>query len=172
MDENLIQIVDDHDTPMGRASKEEAWKRGLKHRIIRIMVEDEQGRVLLQKRSSNVKLYPNLWDNSVGGHVDADEDYAAAAQRELQEELGLTNVELADLGPAVQTNKEVEGKILNRFNKFYKAKVKGSVQIHSDPYEVSEVAWFTLDELERLAREHPEQITDGIEMFMRKYITL
>lgn len=172
MEENFIQIVDEHDKPIGRASKEEAWKKGLKHRIIRVMVEDEQGRVLLQKRSANVKLYPNLWDNSAGGHVDADEDYADAAKRELQEELGLTYVGLADLGPVIQTNKEAKGKILNRFNKFYKARVKGSVQIHFDPYEVSEVAWFTLDELRRLASEHPDQITDGIEMFMQKYIKL
>lgn len=34
-------------------------------------------------------LCPGLWDSSCSGHLDAGEDYDAAAVRELQEELGL-----------------------------------------------------------------------------------
>ncbi len=33
---------------------------------------------------------PGLWDSSCSGHLDAGEDYDAAAIRELQEELGLS----------------------------------------------------------------------------------
>ena len=50
MGRKLIQIVDEHDQPVGAASMDEAQTKGLWHRIVRVMVEDGQGHVLLQLR--------------------------------------------------------------------------------------------------------------------------
>ncbi|HIX78242.1 MAG TPA: NUDIX hydrolase [Candidatus Fusicatenibacter merdavium] len=49
-----------------------------------VIVEDEEGRVLLQKRSDN-----HCWGYA-GGSVELDEDVEDAAKRELLEETGLT----------------------------------------------------------------------------------
>lgn len=46
-------------------------------------------RVLLQKRSGDKDSFPNCYDCSSAGHVDAGEEFIAAAIRELREELGL-----------------------------------------------------------------------------------
>jgi len=94
----LIQIVDENDQPVGSATKQEAWDKGLIHRIVRIMLVNDKGEFLLQRRHPKKDIYPNCWDSSVAGHVDAGEDYDTAAKRELEEELGVTNVELATLG--------------------------------------------------------------------------
>lgn len=50
----------------------------------------EEGiRVLLQKRSADKDSFPNCYDCSSAGHLDAGEDFISAAQRELLEELSL-----------------------------------------------------------------------------------
>ena len=49
-----------------------------------VIVEDEAGRILLQKRSDN-----NCWGYA-GGSVELDENVEDAAKRELLEETGLT----------------------------------------------------------------------------------
>src|SRR5664279_859085 len=93
-----IIIVDEDDRPIGQATKPEVWAQGLRHRIVRIMIENDQGELLLQHRTPTMALYPNRWDNSVGGHVDAGEDYLTAAKRELDEELGITDTPLQEMG--------------------------------------------------------------------------
>ena len=44
--------------------------------------------LLLQKRSAQKDSFPGLYDISAAGHLDPGEDFAAAARRELAEELG------------------------------------------------------------------------------------
>ena len=48
--------------------------------------------LLLQKRSAQKDSFPGLYDISAAGHLDPGEDFAAAARRELAEELGVTLV--------------------------------------------------------------------------------
>src|SRR6267378_4049705 len=117
-----ILVVDENDKPIGEFSKDEVWQKGLLHRIVRIMVEDEQGRILLQKRSMDVDTFPGCWDHSAAGHVDAGEDYEEAAKRELQEELGISNATLYKVA-VYRTNNIFNGRKLNRFNALYKATV-------------------------------------------------
>ena len=52
--------------------------------------------VLLQLRAPQKKSFPNKWDISVAGHVDAGESPLQAVQREYQEELGI-NWDLGNL---------------------------------------------------------------------------
>jgi len=50
---------------------------------------NSEGQLFLQKRSMEKDVQPGKWDMSVGGHVDAGEEPADAAARELSEELGV-----------------------------------------------------------------------------------
>lgn len=163
-----IAIVDDNDNPIGESSKEEVWQQGLWHRIVRIMVEDEQGRILLQKRSMDVDTFPGCWDHSAAGHVDAGEDYEEAAERELQEELGISNATLQKV--AVYRTKNVfNGRKLNRFNALYKATIDSTQTLNLQESEVSEAKWFTLNETKRLLAEQPDAITDGLTQVITDY---
>lgn len=49
------------------------------------------GRVLLLKGSPTKKIWANLY-NGVGGHIEPGESMLAAAQREAEEEVGLSNL--------------------------------------------------------------------------------
>jgi isopentenyl-diphosphate Delta-isomerase len=169
MGDTLIQIVDEHDEPSGGTPKEVAQQKGLYHRIARIMVEDEAGDVLLQKRTADRELYPGRWDNSAAGHVDEGEDYLTAAKRELAEEIGLREVNLQEMG-YYQTHGSFEWRKLNRFNKAYKVVAPKDTEFSLQPEEVAEIKWFKPQELKQLIIDNPEQVTDGvIEVFQRFY---
>ena len=56
---------------------------------ISVLVLNNQGQVLLQKRSANKKYFPNTWALCTG-HVENGETPKEAALRELNEELGVS----------------------------------------------------------------------------------
>lgn len=84
-----LEYVNDKDEVVGIVSYEEANERQLAHRIARVFVFDDAGRLYLQRRSLNMNSAPGLWDQSAAGHVDIGESYEQAAARELEEELGV-----------------------------------------------------------------------------------
>lgn len=50
---------------------------------------DEQGRLLLMKRSDQSKMFPDYW-GLVGGYIEPGETPEEAAIREAKEEIGVT----------------------------------------------------------------------------------
>jgi len=87
--ERLI-LVDLHDRPCGYASKAECHDgQGLLHRAFSLFVLNSEGQVLMQKRSSQKRLWPMYWSNSCCSHPRKGETMEVAAQRRLREELGI-----------------------------------------------------------------------------------
>lgn len=167
MEPALIQIVDKNDAPVGSATKEKAQTEGLAHRIVIILIRDGEGHVLLQRRAPSVKLYPNCWDHSAAGHVDAGEDYETAAKRELREELGVSGVLLQE-ATYYYSEKEVAGRRLNRFHKAYQVVLPRNTTFSLQPEEVAAVHWFTHEEVLRLIAEHPEDVTGGVRTMVER----
>ena len=62
---------------------------GLRRLVVHVCVFNSRGQMLIQQRQSFKEGWPNLWDVSVGGGVQAGETTQQAARRELMEELGL-----------------------------------------------------------------------------------
>lgn len=122
-----IVVVDENDNEIGSAMLAEAWEKGLYHRIVSIFVMDYRGRILLQLRGPNVKIYPNCWDQAAGGHVDEGFSYDQAAVNELAEELDIRDVPLKLLGTFRTNNKLDDGRIINQFERVYLAKVPQGV---------------------------------------------
>jgi 16S rRNA (adenine1518-N6/adenine1519-N6)-dimethyltransferase len=83
-------VVDDQDQLLGDAPRAEVHGNNLRHRAVHILIFSHLGELFLQKRSRWKDRHPCLWDSSAAGHVDAGEEYDAAAHRELQEELGVS----------------------------------------------------------------------------------
>lgn len=85
----MFDVVDAEDRVIGQATRGEVHRGKLWHRAVHVLVFDRQGRVFLQKRSMAKDSAPGCWDSSCSGHLDAGEEYDAAAQRELGEEIGV-----------------------------------------------------------------------------------
>lgn len=85
----LLEVVDEQDRPTGQVlDKTIVHGRGLLHRVAHVWITDGN-RLLQQRRGLKTKIMPGRWDASASGHVDPGETYVQAAQRELQEEVGL-----------------------------------------------------------------------------------
>ena len=89
MSEEIFDVVNERDEVIGRETRREVHRTGLKHRAVHVFVFNSRGEVFLQKRSMTKDSSPGLWDSSASGHLDCGEDYDACALRELREEIGL-----------------------------------------------------------------------------------
>ena len=155
--EEYVDILDEQGIVTGEViTKKEAHKVGKWHRSIHVMIISEDNKkILLQKRCPLKDLFPNMWDISVGGHVSSGEDTLVAAKRELSEELGL-NPDDYDLVYVDEIKENfVDGDIIsNEFVTIYK--IINNVNINGiklQKEEVSEVKWFTKNEVEMLIKE-------------------
>jgi len=90
MDE-LIDIFNDRNESLNlRKMKSEAHKSGLWHRASHIWIYNNKSEILLQLRSGEKSIFPNLWDVSAAGHIGAGEEPIESAIRETEEEISLT----------------------------------------------------------------------------------
>ena len=96
-DGEIFDVVDESDNPTGTATRSEVHAQGLIHRAVHVFVLNRNGDLYLQKRSLHKDMNPGVWDSSVSGHLDAGENYADAAIRELGEEMGIHDVSSGDL---------------------------------------------------------------------------
>ncbi len=71
-------------------SRSDIHRLGKLHRVVHVYLFDAKGRLLLQRRSLTVDHFPGALTISVLGHVDAGESSMDTAERELEEELGLS----------------------------------------------------------------------------------
>ena len=84
----LIDIVDENNRPTGmKKEKLQAHQEGCWHRTTQIWVLNQEGEILVGKRSFNQYQDSGKWASYFGGHLLAAETYIEGALRELQEEL-------------------------------------------------------------------------------------
>lgn len=95
--EELVEIVDRDNTPIGAVTRRIMRQQNLIHRASYILVFNRQGQLFIQKRTATKDIYPGYWDLAAGGVVQAGETYLESAARELREELGVAGVKLRHL---------------------------------------------------------------------------
>src|SRR5215469_7129461 len=87
--ESLI-LVDEADREVGYMSKARCHEgRGVLHRAFSLLIFNDRGELLLQRRSAAKRLWPHYWSNSCCSHPRRAESMEAATHRRLYEELGL-----------------------------------------------------------------------------------
>lgn len=109
-----------------------------------VLIRDD-GKVLLQKRSANVKLSPGLWC-SPRGNLEADERAPQGAARELFEETGAV-VNPADLAFASMTHFVNDTRDGPAFAIFFTATAWTGTPEVREPHKADKLAWFDPDEL-------------------------
>jgi isopentenyl-diphosphate Delta-isomerase len=162
-----VDLVDGRDRVVGSATLGECLARGLLHRAVATAVSDGEGRVLLQRRSLRDAWHPGRWTLSSTGHVRSGESYAAAAKRELREELGLgcalRPVWKAAL-PRMKGGNLTELEIVTLF-------VGTTSETPTpDPAEVEDVRPFERGELKSLMRGR--KLTPDAKLLLKEYLSL
>lgn len=145
------------------ATREDCHKKGLWHKAVAVFILSEDNKkVLLQQRSANKKLWPSLWDVTVGGHVDSGELGYQTVIRETKEELGIviTQHDLEFIGAT--TSQNISGDIQNNhFNEYYI--VHKNINLNDvvlNREEVQSVKWFNVEELVKLINNNYQDLTE------------
>jgi len=143
--DELVVLVDRLDTPIGFAPKLAAHRDGLLHRAVSVLLFDDAGRVLLQRRAAGKYHSPLLWSNTCCGHPRPNESSREAARRRLREEMGVASCRLESAGRFVY--RAAVGRALVEFEVDHVYLGRWSGTPRPDPGEVASWRWCTLGEL-------------------------
>ncbi len=172
--EEYFDVLNEEGNYTGKVeSREKCHKEGLWHKAVVVFIINSKDQVLLQRRSPNKKLWPNMWDVTAGGHVLTGEFGFQTIIRETKEELGieLNKNEITFLGSSRSSN--VKGDIVNNhFNEYYIAnKDIDETKLKLQEEEVSEVKWIDKNEIIEKIKDNYNGITDkkGCWEYLIKY---
>jgi isopentenyl-diphosphate Delta-isomerase len=89
-DSEALILVDESDREVGHLSKALCHAgRGVLHRAFSLLIFNECGELLLQRRAVTKRLWPLYWSNSCCSHPRRNEPMDSAIHRRLHEELGI-----------------------------------------------------------------------------------
>ena len=144
----IFEIVNEENQIIGTAFRHECHGNpSLIHRTAHVVVFNQKGEILLQKRSKNKDIQPGKWDTAVGGHLDSGEDYETAAKRELAEELGIND-------DKIKLNFLFDSKIRNEIES---ENVRVFSIIHDGPFKFAE------DEIDEIKFWNANQLDTAME---------
>jgi len=165
MKDEIVIVVDDNDNVINYHKRDHAHNHKLRHRTAIVWIENSSGEVLIARRSFSKKSEPGRWSAAVAGTVSKGESYKETALREIIEELGVSGLELVEVGKVPLS--------LNNSN-FFMAMFKAVADLNIsdftiDENEVSEIKWINKDELFLDIANHPEQYVEGSDYYHKFY---
>lgn len=86
----MVILVNENDEQIGTMEKMEAHEKALLHRAFSVFIFNTNGEVLMQQRALTKYHSAGLWTNSCCSHPFPEETTYAAANRRLEEEMGLS----------------------------------------------------------------------------------
>ena len=156
MDE-LVDILDEKGNFTGEtAMKSKAHLLGLFHPTVHIWCYSKTGMVLLQQRGANKSTYPLKWDVSVAGHMGSGELPELSAQREVEEEIGVS-IDAAKLQRIgfFKMEKKHNAELWDReYTHTYLYEMDEHTSLEKQESEVEALAWISLEEFERQIQEN------------------
>ncbi|MGM8216434.1 NUDIX hydrolase [Bacillaceae bacterium W0354] len=141
-------IYDQYRRPTGKQMvRGEAFKEGDYHLVIHICLFNEKGEMLIQQRQSDRESWSNMWDVTVGGSAIVGETSQKAAQRELQEEIGV-HLDFSDKRPSLTVN------FSHGFDDYYLVQTELNIsELPLPTEEVKQVTWASKEEIIRRINE-------------------
>ena len=151
-----VILVDQADRPVGRMEKQEAHRKGLLHRAFSVFLLDGS-KLLIQRRALDKYHCGGLWTNTCCSHPAPGEPVLLAAERRLDEELGIKNARLRELDTFLYRAAFPNGLAEHELDHVLLGEYSGPVQ--PDPMEIAQVRWIDLEELQRDLQAFPQWYT-------------
>ncbi len=164
MNDEFFDVVNEQDEIIGRESRREVHRRGLKHRAVHVLVFNSRGELFLQKRSQAKDTFPGAWDSSAAGHLCCGEEYDPCAVRELEEEIGLKPASalerLFKIDACAETGQEHVW--------VYRSVCDDPVQLNREEIEAG--AWFPPNAITRWIGEKPGEFASSFSKIWQLYL--
>jgi isopentenyl-diphosphate delta-isomerase len=154
LSEERIIIVNSDDLVIGSIPRSRVTKQNI-FRVSSLFLYDENGKILLGKRASSKRNNPDKWSPIVNGTNAVGESYESNILKEIREEINiaLDKVELIKVVRVIENH--------DHFIAFFKAVIESDLPIDFDKNEMSEIRWFTKDELYEDLHKSPESFVPG-----------
>lgn len=161
----FVITVDPNDQAIGTAEKMEAHEKALLHRAFSVFVFNINNELLLHQRAISKYHSGGKWTNTCCGHPRPGENTTKAAQRRLDEEMGIQCI------------------LQHRFTFTYRAELDNGLTEHEidhvffglfdgtpqpDPSEVMNHRWVTLEIIAQEIKNHPEQFTEWFKICLNE----
>ena len=149
-----LALVDENDQMYGTMDKLAVHQKGLLHRALSVFIFNTNGELLLQQRAWGKYHSEGLWSNTCCSHPRPGENIMDAANRRLQEEMGLDTelsyafhfIYRADMGNGF-TEHEYDHVFIG---------VSDEAPI-PDPEEAADFKYMSMEVLEKELQEHPDK---------------
>jgi len=152
-------IVDENDQPIGLKLRDQLdFKKDI-YRVSALWLTNSRGQVLIAQRSLQKKNNPGKWGPAVAGTVEEDETYESNIEKECEEEIGLTGVELV----LSHKFKMPDDAPRRYFCQYFTATVdRPAESFVLQPEEVDAVKWVEPGGLRTDIDKHPDKYVNGV----------
>lgn len=162
----LLIVVDENDKKIGLENKLKCHMgKGILHRAYTIFIFNNNGQLLIQKRSKDKLLWPLSWEASCSSHPYEGENLIESAEKRLKEELGFT-CKLKDIGKfqyqAFYKNIGAENEICHLLIGKYNG------EIRPNPKEIAKWKWININTLREDIKQSPNKYAPWLEIALEK----
>ena len=138
-DDDVVVLVDERDAIIGVAPKLDVHRDGRLHRAVSVVLFDDKGRLMLQRRADGKYHSGGLWSNSCCGHPRPGESVEDAAGRRLSDEVGVGRCDLTRVGELTYQADLGNGLVEHELDHIVVGQWAGEVT--PNPLEVAEIRW-------------------------------
>lgn len=167
-DDHSITIPAWVDGELTAIGKLEAHKLGLRHKAVSVFVS-QGDRILLQQRALSKYHTPGLWANTCCTHPHWGEAPLDCAGRRLQDELGITGLDLSHKGTIEYRADVGGGMIEHEVVDLFVATCASAPDMSPNPDEVMATRWASLTTLRDEIARSPEQFTPWLRIYMAEH---
>jgi alkylated DNA nucleotide flippase Atl1/isopentenyldiphosphate isomerase len=160
-DVEMLELVDLENNIVGIAPRPLIRGQNLLHRGVGILCWNSQGELYVHQRTAIKDVFPSCYDMMVGGALEAGEEYATAALREVQEEYGV-----GDVTPEFLLETLYDGPKNRSFIQLFQVTWDGPITWQEE--EICWGRWMPFEEVLRWVDE-VEIVPDGLQVF-RTYL--
>lgn len=166
--EETVILVDEHDHAIGQMEKLTAHQKGLLHRAFSVFIFNRKGELLLQRRAARKYHSAGLWTNTCCSHPRPEEALEAAANRRLQEEMGM-NCDLSKQFSFIYRADFPNGLIEHEFDHVFFG--LSDLEPIPNKAEVEEWRYVSLESLSKEIDTQPEAFTAWLRISLNKVIS-
>ena len=157
--------VDGTLTPVEKLS---VHQHGLRHLAVSVFVIRD-GAILIQQRALSKYHTPGLWANTCCTHPIWGEDAQVCANRRLQEELGITGLDLSHRGQVEYRADVGNGMTEHEVVEVFLAHATPAMPLAPNPAEVMDTRWLTPDALAAEIQAQPERYTPWLRIYLAEH---